>query len=561
MEILNVQQNTPEWLAVRGQYFCASDAPAMMGESQYTTRSELLRIKSTGIAPDIDPAKQALFDAGHASEDKARIIIERFIGESLDPKVGVRDGLLASFDGLSEDGETGFEHKLWNEKLAAAVREKNLPHSHYWQLEHQIYVGKLKRVIFVVSDGTPDRMVRMTYKPVPGRMEQLLAGWKQFDEDRANYQHVEVLPAAVAVPVMALPALSIQVTGSIALVDNLKLFGTKLESFISNLDMKPATDQAFADSESAIKTLGAAETALEAAKASALAQTASIDEMVRTVALYAGQARTTRLMLTKLVAARKEAIRGEIVQEAREAFANHVTSLNRRLGKPYMPLVLTDFPGVIKGKKTVASLRDAVSVELARVKIEANEIADRISFNLARLNEAAESYAFLFADVATIVLKAPDDLTALVKVRVAEHKAAEAKRLEAEREKIRAEEAAKLVAENRAMIEAQERADSLSREKAWEAWKARDAQMAMTEQVTAEARERDRRNLEWAEKARQEERAERDQADASQRESDRQQNELLDGRAMLSTFRARFGGRREFSAVIIAIDEYLKGEK
>ena len=75
------------------------------------------------------------------------------------------------------------------------------------------------------------------------------------------------------------------------------------------IDKEPSDDQGFADAESAIKTFQNAQDALEAAEANALAQTSDIDDMRKTVKLYADTARTTRLMLEKMVKARKESIR------------------------------------------------------------------------------------------------------------------------------------------------------------------------------------------------------------------------------------------------------------
>lgn len=45
IRILDLKPNTEEWLAVRKSYFCASEAQAMMGASQYMNRQQLLRIK------------------------------------------------------------------------------------------------------------------------------------------------------------------------------------------------------------------------------------------------------------------------------------------------------------------------------------------------------------------------------------------------------------------------------------------------------------------------------------------------------------------------------------
>jgi len=93
---------------------------------------------------------------------------------------------------------------------------------------------------------------------------------------------------------------------------------------------------------------------------------------------------------------------------------------------------------VMKGKKTITSLRDAVSTELARVKIEANAIADRIQLNLKVLSEHP-GFEFLFADLAQIAVKANDDFAILVKARIGD----ERMRVEAERDRIRQEEEAK----------------------------------------------------------------------------------------------------------------------
>ena len=43
-----LQQGTPEWHAFRAAHFSASDAPAMLGESPYKTRDQLLREKKLG---------------------------------------------------------------------------------------------------------------------------------------------------------------------------------------------------------------------------------------------------------------------------------------------------------------------------------------------------------------------------------------------------------------------------------------------------------------------------------------------------------------------------------
>lgn len=452
-------QGSDAWHQFRLGYHGASEAAPMLGLSKKVRRSELLHVKHTGIAKEFSDFVQAnILDYGHEVEALARPIVEASINEELYPATMSYGNLSASCDGLTMDGEIAFEHKQPNQELVAAIDRGELPDEHRPQCQQILLVTGASKLIFVVSDGTADNFHSIEVLPDRAWQERIVAGWAQFDADLAEYKPPEVILAAVAAPTMALPALSIQVNGAITLTDNLAVFGSKLTAFIEGIDKNPSTDQAFADAEAAIKTLETAQNALEAAEAGALAQTASIDEMRRTVALYASQARTTRLMLEKLVKTRKEAIRVEIVQAAKNVLAGHVAMLNKRIGKNYMPLIAENLGGVIKGKKTVSSLQDAVDTEVARVKIELNAVADRISLNLATLRELAADRPMLFADAATIVLKQPDDLTALVKLRLSEHQQAEAKRIEQEREKIRIEEAAKAEVAARAKIEAEDKA-------------------------------------------------------------------------------------------------------
>lgn len=446
---------SPAWLKSRS----ASKAPAMMGASRYQTRSALLTQMATGMTKDVDAGTQRLFDAGHASEAAAREIAEDILCDGLSPVCGESDDgyLTASFDGLTFDGKIGFEHKLWRDDLAAAVRANDLPEEYKIQMDQQILVGGLDFVLFMVSDGTREKCVSVEYRSTPERAAKLLAAWNQFDADLSAYQHTEAAPVAVAAPQMQLPAVSIQVNGSIALIDNLAAFGDALTTYVSKINQKPETDQDFADLDATVKTLKTAEDALTAAENGALAQTASIDQMRRQVQQYREIARVARLAAEKTVKAEKENRRAAIVLKASKALADHIAGLNTRLGKPYMPQAHGDFAGAIKGLKTITSIQNACDSELARCKVESSEIADRIQINLNSLRELAVNHAFLFADTSAIIQKANDDLVALIKSRIAEHKEAEEKRLAAEREKIRAEEEAKAAAKVKAEQEAAER--------------------------------------------------------------------------------------------------------
>lgn len=455
MKILSdLKQGSPQWLAARVRYRCASEAPIVMGASRHMSRAQLVRMKATGGEKEFSQyVRDLVLARGKEVESAGILYAESVFDEALFPVTGVDDSgvYLASFDGLSMDEKRAAEVKLWNVDLVARVADGDIPDEHCWQMEHQSLVAGIDSVLFVVTDGSPVGSRSMLFRSNPERRARLITGWDLFEQDVASYKHVEILPPPAPSATEGLPALSIRVDGALALTSNLDAFGEQLRAYIAKIPAKPSTDQEFADCEAAIKVLERAESALKAAEDSALAQTASVEQMRRTVGSYHDLSRTTRLMLGKLVDARKESMRAEIVQAGRDAFAAHVAALNKRLGKPFMPVVLTDFPGAVKGLRTVQTLRDAISGELARAKLIANEVADQIQANMATLSEIIGDRAHLYTDFAQLVLKPHGDMVALARQRLAEADEKERKRLEAERDRIRIEEEAKA----RATIEAQ----------------------------------------------------------------------------------------------------------
>lgn len=429
-------QGSPEWHQFRLEHFGASEAAAMLGLSPHVKRSELLRMKHTGIAKEFSEwFQENILDNGHAVEAAALPMAEAIIGDELYPATYSEGKLSASCDGLTMDGTTAFEHKQWNITLADSVRENFLPDEYQPQVQQVMMVTGAERLLFMVSDGTADRMIFMWVTPDAEWRKKLLQGWAQFSEDLANYQHVEAAPEPVPAAIEQLPALLVQVEGRV-LTTNLSKFKQKARSFIDNIKTELTTDQDFADAEKMTKFLKDGESRLEAVKEHALSQTASIDELFRDIDAIRDEMRAKRLTLEKSVDAQKKTIRATIQATAEATMRMHIDTLNKRIGKPYMPdRKWADFVSVMKGKKTITSLRDACDTELARGKIAANEVADRIQTNLNDLYKLATDHLFLFHDTAQIVLKENDDLTALIKARIADHKEAEKKKAEQERAK------------------------------------------------------------------------------------------------------------------------------
>lgn len=432
MKTHDLVQGSPEWLAYRAQHFNASDAPAMMGVSKYKTRSQLLHELHTGVVADVDATTQGLFDAGHRFEALARPKGEEIIGEDLYPVVGSAGELSASFDGLTMDEATAFEHKSLNAELRACMGDgftaSDLPAMYRIQMEQQCMVSGCSRVLFMASKWDGDELIEerhVWYDTDVHLAQEIRAGWAQFAIDLANYRVSEVADKVVAEPILALPALSIQLRGEVV-ASNLKAYQDAATLYIQAIKTDLQTDEDFANAAATVTFCKDAEERLGLTKAAAIGQTATIDELMRTIDNIQEQFRAKRLTLDKLVDKRKLEIKTDIVMAARKGYDRHVAGLNAEIAPLYLVLDAPDFTTAAKAKRTVASLQDAVDTELARGKITADAVAKGVRAKVAWLDGEASEFRFLFADLQTLVQKPADDFQVQVRARITEHKARKA---------------------------------------------------------------------------------------------------------------------------------------
>ena len=442
-EIHNLLQGSDDWHAFRFDHHGASEAAAMLGLSKNVTRSELVRMKATGLAKEFsDWVQENILDYGHEVEALARPLAERIIGDDLYPATLSLGKESASCDGLNMAETIGFEHKQWNAELAASIGAGVLPDEHQPQVQQQLMVTGADKWLFMTSDGTEENMVWMWVYPDAAWFERIIAGWPQFEVDVANYTQVDHAVKPEAAPAAALPALVVQTEGKVV-SSNLMAYQKAAEKFLSTIKTDLQDDQDFADAEYNVKFCGEAEAKLEHAKAAALAQTSTIDEVMRTVDHIKAQFRSKRLELEKLVKTRKEQIKETILNDGRRAYADHVATLETEIAPIRLQLVTPDFAGAMKAKRTLASLHDAVGTTLANAKIAANTQAADYRAKQAWCREHAATYGFLFMDMASIIGKPMEDFQLVITTRIADHKRAEEAKAEAERARIREEERVK----------------------------------------------------------------------------------------------------------------------
>lgn len=429
MEVLDLIQGTPEWLDVRAQHFTASEAPAMMGASPYKTRADLLREKATGVRSEPNAATQRLFDRGHAAEAAARPLAETILGDDLYPVTGRSGRYLASLDGCTLDGSVIWEHKLYNQALAASVACADVPDHIAWQVEHQLMVSGADRAMLSVSNGTEDTHTWTEYRSRPERRAALIAGWEQFEMDLAMHTP-EAIDSTPAAPVQErLPVLVIDIAGDVR-SSNLATFSDAAIARIQSINTDLQTDEDFAEAESVVTFLSKAEKEIDAAKARALSQTENIDALFRAVDALRETMRSKRLELDKLVKARKVSIRAEIIEAGAVRVREHLANLNATIARaPVRCNPLPDLQAAAKGKRSLKGLRDGVDQAVADIKIATGAQAVTIANNLNAFDAEAREHPALFPDLADLATKDHEDFLARVRERIGKAEAeAEARR-------------------------------------------------------------------------------------------------------------------------------------
>lgn len=438
----NLVQGSPEWLHFRAQHFGASEAGAMLGLSPKKSRAELMREKHTAIAKEFSSyVQEKVLDEGHRVEALARPILEQRLGEELYPVTMSFGRLSASCDGLNMVGSVAFEHKKYNEPMAAfMLQTSQVPPEHMPQCQQVLLVTGAERLIFVLSDGVPERFIQVEVLPDPEWFDRIAKGWALFEQDLATYTPPpEAAPAPTGRAPEQLPAVLVQLEGKVV-ASNLAAVKETAIAVFKGIRRELATDQDFADAAQTVKWCEDIEARLKAAKDQALAQASSIEEVFRSIDEIIAASKEARLDLTKLVDARKLAIREEIVAKARQALNDHIAAATKRAGL-HIRLAPPDWAAAVKNRRTIETLQASVDAVLTAARLQADELADRIATNVASLEGEGHSWRFLFPDLVNVADKTVEDFANLLTARIAAHKQAEEERQERARVQREAEEA------------------------------------------------------------------------------------------------------------------------
>jgi len=454
-------QGSTEWLAYRKNYNNASDAPAMLGESAYKTRTELQTEVKTGLVPEISSATQKLFDMGHKSEALARPLAEKIIGEELSPEVGSLGDLSASFDGITFMGDVIFEHKALNEKIRACMSADDLDEQYKIQMEQQLYISKADKCLFMATKWQETNEVTVNfitlldgskqyfnlieafdcyYFPNAERRQRIIDGWAQFEKDLETYVPPVIVEKVEAETIQALPVPSVVVRGEIV-ASNLDEITPMFDRYLSEINYELTTDQHFADAKANAKNCGIVEDQIQSQRDSMISQMVTVKTIDSVLANYQEAFRKTRLHLDKAVKEQELSIKSNAVLATKQSYMDHVQALEAEIAPIRLNLVVPDFAGSFKNVKSLDTMHSRLNDALASGKIAADAAARDIRTKLVWYNNYTD-YKFLFSDLQSIIGKPLDDFMLLVESRVESHKHAEL----AKEAKIKAEAEAALLA-------------------------------------------------------------------------------------------------------------------
>ena len=174
MKIINLEQGTDAWLSWRKTVITATDCPAILGSSPWSTAYKCWQRK-LGLIEE-----QKTNDAMERGKRLEPIIRDRFImnySMNMTPVVvesSEYDFLGASLDGLSDCGKYILEVKTGSHKLLAMARDGIIPQYYNDQMQHQLLVTGAERCYYVVGDDHAENDVVIEVYPDPAFAERFI---------------------------------------------------------------------------------------------------------------------------------------------------------------------------------------------------------------------------------------------------------------------------------------------------------------------------------------------------------------------------------------------------
>lgn len=187
IEILDLEQNTPEWIKFRQNHIGASDAPIILEKSPWTTPYQLWQMK-LGLRPS--PEENDAMRRGKQKEEIARNFFIKETGIFVAPAV-IKNPLTLSFmcaslDGLSSCHKYALEIKVPGKLDHEAALDGVIPEKYIPQLIHQMIVCDIEKIFYYSWNETSSKIIE--FHRDSNLEKQLLDKEKAFWECIENFK-------------------------------------------------------------------------------------------------------------------------------------------------------------------------------------------------------------------------------------------------------------------------------------------------------------------------------------------------------------------------------------
>jgi putative phage-type endonuclease len=149
MKIVDLQQNTPEWLKWRVQHVTATDASKILGLDRWCGIHDHWMKKMGFVEPE--PTNEFM-TRGQALEPVARDQLIEQLGIYFEPVVIESDQfpwMGASLDGINNGRDYACEIKCMKLSKHLNVSLETVDPCHYAQMQHQIACGNIDMIFYV----------------------------------------------------------------------------------------------------------------------------------------------------------------------------------------------------------------------------------------------------------------------------------------------------------------------------------------------------------------------------------------------------------------------------
>ncbi len=161
MRLIQLEQGSDAWLNMRNEKITATDASVITGKNPFTSPYTLWKRK-LGLEPPVQ--LNAAMKRGMALEDEAREKFEEYTNIKMTPAVVESDQtswMMASLDGLSDNGEFQLEIKCPNNKTHEMAKAGELPAYYHAQIQHQLAVTGNDWSYYFTYDGSDGALVEV----------------------------------------------------------------------------------------------------------------------------------------------------------------------------------------------------------------------------------------------------------------------------------------------------------------------------------------------------------------------------------------------------------------